>query len=359
MKTALITTTIFTPKVLALYRKLGPNVKFFIALDNKMDGAGIAKEFPSDPLMSWLTSDWQKGSGYSCSELIGWNTVRRRNIALLEALKWGANVIVTIDDDNVPIGSYFGAPFIFHDMSYRRSDDVAEDDYDAPMSWHITGPRAWNGLKATSPSKWFDAGQLMLPRTPHRGFPYDKKAQPSYEPIVDAKIGVAAGLCLGDPDIDAVTRIATAPIVHTVSELARAGVVTDPRETWTVFNTQNTAFIRELAPAMFCAPGLGRFDDIVASLITQRVMRSRGLHVHFGQPFVWQQRNSHNLIRDLEEEVWGMRHLTEIADELDGLAAHSNWSVIEHCCDIWTSLSWPDKTAECALAFLDDCEKVL
>ena len=355
MRTALITTTINIPKVLALYRKLGPDVRFFVAGDHKTPKE--AYDFCGEDLnIDFQSPNQQMQLGYKCSELIGWNTVRRRNIALLEALKWGADIIVTVDDDNIPLDQLY-----FQYMTRRFLQFVYDTDAEHYLREEVV---LFSGLKATSLSKWLDAGQLMLPRTPHRGFPYAKKATPGYEPIVDAKIGVAAGLCLGDPDIDAVTRIANAPIVHNVSELARAGVVTDPRETWTVFNTQNTAFIRELAPAMFCAPGLGRFDDIVASLITQRVMRSRGLHVHFGQPLVWQQRNSHNLIRDLEDEVWGMKNLTMVADLLDVMQLGDS-SVLEMTRKIYETLLTgattvvPPEACRAALAFLDDAEKVL
>jgi hypothetical protein len=61
----------------------------------------------------------------------------------------------------------------------------------------------------------------------------------------------------------------------------------------------NTAVIRELIPAWFMMPGVGRHDDIYASLIVQRVARERNLHVHFGPPFTYQQRNKHDLIKDL------------------------------------------------------------
>lgn len=343
MKIACATTTIYVPKALAVYRKFGPDVKFFVAGDHKTPHAEV-QQFCDGIDASYLHPDNQASQSWKSSELIGWHTVRRRAFAVLEALRWGAELIVVWDDDNLMMDNLYFTDF---QQCFARPYQFEE-----LASWH--------GLKATSPSRWFDAGQLMLPHTPHRGFPYDKKAQPVYEPIVGARVGVAAGLCLGDPDIDAVTRIASAPIIHNVSELARAGVVTDPRETWTVFNTQNTAFIREIAPAMFCAPGLGRFDDIVASLITQRVMRSRGLHVHFGQPFVWQQRNSHNLIRDLEDEVWGMANLTSIAANLDAIVEVMPDSVIAECRHIWRCLSGvPDKTRECALAFLDDVESVL
>lgn len=359
MKIALITTTINVPKVLALYRKLGPDVRFFVAGDHKtphqalgdfLDTVGRKGDVEEASEQYYHPTD-QQGLNYKSSELIGWNTVRRRNIALLEALKWGAEIIVTIDDDNIPINEPVGGPYFWW---MARVFGAYTDDWE------------FHGIKASSPSGWFDAGQLLIPQTPHRGFPHAKKAQPVYESIVDAKVGVAAGLCLGDPDIDATTRIVNAPVVHGVSELARAGVVTDPHETWTVFNTQNTAFIRELAPAMFCAPGLGRFDDIFASLITQRVMAERDLHVHFGQPFVWQQRNMHNLLRDLQEEVQGMLTIEQFAKFLGSVSLRSS-TVIEQCREIWLALDHvPNSydivhsdTAKCALAFLEDCGQVL
>src|ERR1700684_3197168 len=101
MKTALITTTINVPHVLALYRKLGPDVRFFIAGDHKTPDKAyqfVAELGDCYCILPDAQEDWK------CSALIGWNTVQRRNIALLEAVKWGADLIITIDDDNIPLG---------------------------------------------------------------------------------------------------------------------------------------------------------------------------------------------------------------------------------------------------------------
>lgn len=300
-----------------------------------------------------MSVEYQKTLGYKCSELIGWNCVQRRNIALLEALKWGAELIITIDDDNIPLNKTYFADFqrVLLRMTSNERNDV------------VYKATEFNGLQATSNSGWFDVGTLLNPVAPHRGFPHEKASQPVFDSITDAKVGLAAGICLGDPDISAVTRIANGPIVHGVSALLQEGIVTDPRVTKTVYNTQNTAFIRELAPAMFCPPGWGRYDDILASLVTQRVMAERGLHVHFGKPFVWQQRNAHNLNRDLEIELWGMKHIVEFADHLWEHAKISQYStVLDRVRAIYTGLPdhlVPNNTRDTALAFLDDCDGVL
>lgn len=336
MKTALVTTTINVPRVLALYRAYGPNVHFFIAGDRKSDDAAITNFLIDIPNHSYYGIDWQHKLYPRLSQLIGENCIQRRNIATLEAVKWGADVIVMIDDDNIPLRwDYF-------------SGSVGQN---------------YHGLKATSPSGWFDVGQLLQPAAEHRGFPHTKRAQPAFEGVTDAKIGVAAGICMGDPDIGAVERIANGPIVHGVSEILRSGVVTDPRETWTVFNSQNTAFIRELAPAMFMLPGCGRYDDIFASLICQRVMREKGLHVHFGRPFVWQQRNKHDLTKDLMMEIMGMQVIEKLVGLLEqmslgGDTIHQARTIFSHF-DESDAAVLSRISIEAAFVWCDEIEKVL
>lgn len=355
MKTALILTTINVPRVLALYRAYGPDVRFFIVGDRKSDDAAITDFLIDIPDHAYYGIDAQHNLGYECSPLLGENCIQRRNIAALEAVRWGTDVIVTIDDDNIPLANTY-----FDDALAPAF--VTKTAVMAPDGWFhtIDSPRTFNGLKATSPSSWFDVGQLLQPAAEHRGFPHTKRAQPAFEAITDAKIGVAAGICMGDPDIGAVERIANGPTVHGVSELLRSGIVTDPRETWTVFNSQNTAFIRDLAPAMFMLPGVGRYDDIYASLVTQRVMREKGLHVHFGKPFVWQQRNKHNLTDDLLMEIMGMRNIERVAELLEDLVLEDGPTVEQaRACFLALRPVLPEATLEAAMAWCDDIEKVL
>lgn len=196
MKTALVTTTINIPTVLALYRKLGPDVEIFVTGDMKTP-VPEAYQFMAE--LGCIAKVPQEQEGWACSELIGWNTIRRRNIAVLEALKWGADVIVTIDDDNIPLGYYF------HEI---RSAFQLEVETPFGSAW---SDGLHNGLSITTANGWFDPGRLMVPPTKHRGFPHEK-LDPGFvvEPAVGRRVGVVAGLCLGDPDIDAVTRIARA-----------------------------------------------------------------------------------------------------------------------------------------------------
>ena len=351
MKIACVTTTINVPRVLALYAKCNPDVCFFVVVDKKTPEEAVA--FCDNNIANLQVVSIKAQEKWKCSELIGWNCIQRRNIGFLEALKWDADVVVSIDDDNVPISAdYF-------------------EDFESGLGWVFNKrlppnsfyyPDNWAGMQATSPSGWFDVGELLQPRAPHRGFPHSKRTVPVFEPVMDAKVGVCAGICLGDPDIGAVERIANAPTVHGVSELLRAGVVVDSKQTWTVFNSQNTAIVRELLPAWFMLTGVGRFDDIYASLIVQRIMRERDMFVHFGKPFVWQQRNQHNLLNDLELEIIGMQNIIAFAEHIDrkdikGLSVVEQVRALYKVLDHWILID-----AECfeaAMAWCDDCESIL
>ena len=341
MKTALVTTTINVPTVLRLFQhqhalNKAHDPAFFVAGDLKTppEAEAFCKTIPNCFYLSPKKQDEWK-----CSALIPHNCIQRRNIAILEALKWGADIIVTIDDDNIPF---------------------ARDGYLDTFADILTTP--FDGLQVTGnaahPSvlPWFDVGVLLDPVASHRGFPHDIRCEPIFKPVINARIGVAAGICLGDPDISAITRIARAPIVHRVSELLREGIVVAPF-VYTVFNSQNTAFIRELAPAMFLPPSIGRYDDIFASLITQRVMEAHDLCVHFGKPFVWQQRNDHDLIKDLRDELWGMSQIEDFASALHCYSWQYDQSLRDNLEYLRTRFSWLPHSLYSA--WLDDCDKAM
>ena len=339
MKIAVATTTIRVPVAMRALAACAPAVRFFVAGDRKSPHTEIEMLCREIGNAEYLYNATMHGP------YAPYDSTCRRNIALLAALRWGADIIVLWDDDNLMINSGH-----FHLFDYRIE-------------------RAFHGLQATGP--WFDPGSLTLPPVHHRGFPHAYRVRgdsppcdvPSVlRPVTGAKVGVAAGLWLGDPDIDACDRIAGAPRVHGIAEIARAGVVVDPKQTWTVFNSQNTAFVRELAPAMMMLPGVGRHEDIFASLITQRVMRELGYVTHFGLPLVFQERNSHDLLDDLSLETFGMRHTLDFATWLGamdlGFAPVLN--MVRMIYSRMSAIPWmPPQVREAGLAWCDDVEKVL
>lgn len=276
-----------------MHRQIDKNIKFIVVGDRKTPKA--AQKFIENLGNAvYYSAKDQEQLNYKCSEIIGWNKIMRRNIALLEAIKEGSDIIISVDDDNIPINKNYFNDFVSV----------------------ITNP--YTGLKITSDTGWFNVGDFMLPKIYHRGFPYPlrhKNTNYHIAPITNTKIGIAAGMWFGDPDIDAMDRITNRPVIYQCSELLHNGIVLDNTHIAPI-DSQNTAFITELAPLMMVLTGVGRYDDIWASYIAQRVMSTTNYHCHFGKPFVWQERNPHNLWNNLKDELFGMEHTPKFCEVL-------------------------------------------
>ena len=334
MQTALITTTINVPKVLALYRKLGPDVKFFVAADEKtpLEAYAFCGDIPNCEIYS---PDRQKELGYECSALIGWNNDSRRNIALLEAVKSGAEIIVSVDDDMIPMGDFFGT-----------IDRVFSHPY--------------SGVQMGSPGEWFDAGQLTIAPARQRGLPLSHKPDNAASLITDVNIGAMQCVVLGVPDTDSITAISKQPFILDASDILRYGVVAH-QDAFSVFNSQATAFRREFAPcfAQFYK-WQGRNTDIFASLIMRWVMREWGAYTYFGLPAAFHARSQRPLINDLKAEMWGMERIERFAAFLNAcILPHEK--VVNNLRLLYRAMGeegMHDMTA-CALAFLEDMENVL
>lgn len=329
-----VTTTVNVPHTLAAYQAAGKYVEFLVVGDRR-EPVELA-DFCTNAKVRFLNADAQEALGYKCSSLIGWSTIQRRNIGLLEGLKSGAEIIHSWDDDNYPLDSNYFAN-ILSAFRFRL------------------------GIEVFAKNHWHDPGQYLVPKAKHRGFPYQQKPTTSYGSATAVKVGVVAGTCIADPDIDSVTRMALAPDVQQVARLVESGYVVNPY-TWTVFNSQATAIRREFVPAWFMWTNAGRLDDIFASLLVQRIMRDRGYYVHCGKPFALQNRNQHNLVTDMRAEIDGYDNVTLLAGVLEQLMLPGK-SVVDDCRWIWDTLSHVEfinsKTVETAHAFLDDCEALL
>jgi hypothetical protein len=238
----------------------------------------------------------QERLGYECSEIIGWNTVGRRNIAILEALRLGAEIIISVNDDDIPMGKDYFNMF--------RSNLM----------------ESYNGVQLTSSSGWVNVGDLLFPRVYHRGFPYQEREKEPCKtaPITNVKVGISEGIVMGDPDVDAVDRVASNPRVLSASDILRNGIVVC-HNCFSPFNNENTAYRREIAPVMMLPVGLGRADDIFSAYVAERILADTDYYIHHGQPFAWQQRNPHDLLSDLSEEMFQMQNVWRFVQSLQAM----------------------------------------
>jgi hypothetical protein len=244
-------------------------------------------------------------------ELIPWNSDNRRNVGYLLAWMSDAEYVVSIDDDNLPV-----------------ADDMLER----------------HGLVLAGPTRqqivscdcgWFNPCR-MLDLDPAgvtafaRGFPYARRAREATTTTSSAEtvVRVNAGLWFGDPDVDAVTRLALQP---QASPAPLDPVVLD-RATWAPVNSQNTALHREALPAYwFVRMGqrlfdgrVDRFGDIFSGYFLQACAKHLGHGVRFGDPPTRHLRNDHVVLEDLALELPGIRALEQLAEWLRERRLHGS-----------------------------------
>lgn len=295
-KFSIVTTTINNPVLLDDYANDCTNhdyknVSFIVIGDKKTDKQ--AKPYV-ESLNDKFNYDFQyfdveKQNNYleKYPELLNflpWNCVQRRNVGILFAYENNSDVIITIDDDN----------FIEREGYLDGHQNVGST---------ISLP-----VLETS-SSWLNICDFLTDKNSReffaRGYPISERQisrAKKIESTKSKKVIVNGGLWLGDPDIDAITRL-TNPI--DVTGYIRDDNFALEKNTWCPFNSQNTAIAREAIPSYFLSPHIGRFDDIWASYFTKRVADYFDDAISFGFPLVKQDRNDHNLWHDLELEIFG------------------------------------------------------
>ena len=210
------------------------------------------------------------------SDLIGWNCIQRRNFGYILAYKMGADLIATVDDDNIPYQSW-GKELLVNKkikVDYYSTQNVAFD----PLAIFNFKQKIW-----------------------HRGFPiqlleyrknFIKKRKFSF-------FSIQANLWNLAPDIDAINRI---NLLHENFKFKNINPYSS--NAFIPFNSQNTILTRNVVRKYFLFPHVGRMDDIWAAYYVQ----SLGFKVVFNNATVYQARNYHNIYDDFNKEIIGYKN---------------------------------------------------
>ncbi len=232
-------------------------------------------------------------------DFVPWNTDNRRNIGFLRAWESGAEVLISIDDDN-----------------YCREDSDFVGEH------HRVGqPIASDGTLYAGGAGWFNICSLLETQLKDsiyaRGYPYAARApeqQAKLQPLPARAsaplLALNAGLWLDDPDVDAITRLAQRPRVSAAKD---PGVILGDA-TWSPINTQNTALMREAIPAYYYVRmgyplegmKIDRFGDILSGYFVQKCAKHLGHVLRLGGPVADHKRTPHNLFKDLYHELAGI-----------------------------------------------------
>lgn len=235
--------------------------------------------------VAYLSPTKQDAKYHELSELVGWHCIQRRNFGLIEAYNMGAEIIAVVDDDNIPYANW-GQNLAFGQTS--------------PTALFHSPDLVFDPLSVTEHSNIW-----------HRGFPHELLARRQRSKFLGrfnaASPLVQADLWDGEPDVDAVARIALGPFDCKFQNEPFRGTAPSP------FNSQNTFLHRSVFPTYFLFPHIGRMDDIWAAYVVQKY---HGNCVIYGTASVYQERNEHNLAKDLDAEMIGYKHNLEFCKEL-------------------------------------------
>lgn len=255
----------------------------------------------------YLSPDDQQELSRPLSDVIGWRSVQRRNLALLYALERRYDYVVSVDDDNLPSLGWVDA----HVAVIRDGGSI-----DVPRVSSFTG--------------WVNSADFVDPPTIQRGTPHSRLPYGSYRyhDSTDVRPVVSQGHVLGDPDVGAATRLLDDPRVESVER----GIIVRPADDqWAAFNSQATVWDGTWAHLAAVPPGLGRYDDIFASFFLEAALRTRPeLGVHVGPPAVTQYRNEHDVHRDLRAELCGAELTLPVTDALTDRVIQTYADVTSH-----------------------------
>jgi len=272
----IVTTTIYSPSEATLKFCEKDDWTFIIVGDTKTphhEYIELEKKYPN---VRYLTPEYQEKTYKELSDSIGWQSIERRNVGFVEAYNLGAEIIATVDDDNIPYDSWG------KDLLVNK--EIIVDLYTPKLD-------VFDPLSITKDNHLW-----------HRGYPIEylsERHAVEYSGKTTRKVLVQADLWDGDPDIDAIARLAFRPTVkYDVSEPYCSNKVSP-------FNSQNTFLSREVIPYYAVLPFIGRLDDIWGSYLLQYYFPNS---VIYNSASVYQQRNVQDLVTNLEAEIIGYRN---------------------------------------------------
>ena len=217
------------------------------------------------------------------SAAIGWNCMQRRSFGFLWAKDMQADVVAVVDDDNIPLEGWGENLLVGSQLE---------------VNYYETALPAFDPVGATN------YGHLW-----HRGFPLQLLPRRDYtgKTRKTVRADVQADFWNGDPDIDAVCRLEHAPECCFDPEgFPIAANKPGP------FNSQNTFLCAACLRDYFMFPHTGRMEDIWAGYYLQ----AKGWQVVWNKASVYQQRNIHDLVRDMTQEYLGYENNLKLVQDL-------------------------------------------
>lgn len=281
MKKFIVTTTINPPTIATQKYASFEDWTLIVVGDKK-----TPHETYEDLNCIYMSPDYMETEYSELCNLTGWNTYDIRNIGYIEAYRLGADIIASVDDDNIPYDDWGTDLYVNKEIVCDLYEPVVHDVFDP--------------LSITSRNEIW-----------HRGYPIEyvpTRHNVEYCGKTNRKVLVQADLWDGNPDIDAIARMAFNPSVK-YSDITKPYCSTK----FSPFNTQNTFLSREAFPYFCAIPGVGRMNDIWGAYIFENYKPNS---VIYNRASVFQDRNPHVLTKDLEDEMIGYKNTLKLIKDI-------------------------------------------
>ena len=302
MKKFIVTTTINNPTNATLkFCEIADNKNwtFVIVGDTKTPHEEYIKLENNYNNVIYLTPEQQETLYPDLSDVIGWKSIQRRNIGFVYSFQNGADIVATVDDDNIPYETWGDNILIGKEIEVDLYENISCNYFDS--------------ISVTNHSELW-----------HRGFPIECvpiKNNIEYKGKKKLTPMVQADFWDGDPDIDAICRLSKKPVVKfndfepfTTNQL-------------TPFNSQNTFLHRDVLKHYSVLPHIGRMDDIWGGYILQYFFKD---FIIFNKSSVYQERNPQDLVKNLENEVIGYRNTLNLLENLSNFNNYLPKQTIEY-----------------------------
>lgn len=265
----------------------------------------------SHPGVRFIAASEQAGLSFRLNRHLPWNHYCRKMLGYLDAMREGATVIVDTDDDNIPYSNWKFPAFDGRQLTTEKNRGFI-NVYALYSDQHIW-PR---GLPL----------DLVLAR--------DRKALGGKLRQEQSRVGVWQSLANGDPDVDAIYRLTS----NRPCRFKKRPPVVLGEGTVSPFNSQNTAFRREVFPLLYLPVTVTfRFTDILRGLIAQPILWAANLRLGFTTATVVQERNPHDYMKDFVSEIPCYLHARKIV-ELTRAAVKKSASICENLYQTYTVL---------------------
>lgn len=266
-KKFIIITSIFQPTVAVKKFATLSGYQLIVVGDNKSP-----LDWQCDGVIYLSVADQQK-LNYPILKDLPYNHYCRKMLGYLFAIEHGAEIIIDTDDDNIPYDNWQFPEF------EGNFECIERDKGYINIYSEFTDQKIWpRGLP------------LSLINTVNSYCKTNKKA----------KIGVWQGLADGDPDVDAIYRLTD----NTPCNFNKRRPIILDKGTISPFNSQNTAFAKELFPLLYLPSFVSfRFTDILRGIVAQPIMWKANYLLGFTEATVVQERNIHNYMTDFEQEI--------------------------------------------------------